>query len=149
MKSRLAAMVLVALMGTFGTFCKNQKPPLIVVHVLRSPPKAFSELEAVTFKFGLEKPHISNGKGMMIATYEGSAYREELKHADRMQPDVIIFTPASDSSSLDPAIRDKLGRPTSVCRDKIAYVPTWVTGETREAADVYLQFLLKHCPSSN
>ena len=146
MNLRSSGIALAFFLGILGSSCRHSESSIIIVHVLRDPSQQVAKkLAAATRGFDLGKPHISSGKGVMIAAYEGSAYSAELERVAKTQPDIVIFGTASELSNIDPSTAGRLGTPTSICSGSVAYVPDWVTGENRDAAGAYLQFLLKNC----
>jgi|SRR5208337_891623 len=138
--------ILFCLVG-LGSSCRHGEPSLVIVHVLRDPARQVaSSIETATYKFDLGKPHVSSGRGVMIATNVGSSsYPVLLKRVDITGFDLVILNSQSDLSTMDGTTIGKLGPPTAVCGGSAAYLPSWVTGESREAASVYLQFLAKNC----
>lgn len=96
-------------------------------------------------QFGLTKPHLRNGKGVMTATLTWSrlTFTQLLGQLDQSQPDLLVLDTEADIP--DGAIKQKVGNPTRVCGGHPAYIADWVTGEQREAATMYLDFLTTHC----
>ena len=139
--------ILVFLLLSTCTSCKHRElSPPIMVHVLRDPSMSFAaHLREADLQFALTKPHLSNGKGVLIATNEGSSFPKLLQSLADTPQDLLILNSQSDLQESAAAIRDRLGKPQLVCGGKTAYIPDWVSGEEREAADMYLRFLEDHC----
>jgi len=82
----------------------------------------------------------------MIATYETHAYTEDLGRLSDLRPQLVILTSRSDAD-LTGRAREQLGSPVQVCPERTsnqAYVPQWVTPRDREAADIFLRYLVAH-----
>jgi tetratricopeptide (TPR) repeat protein len=116
----------------------------VVVHVLRDPSAGFAgPLKAADSQFALTKPHLSNGRPVVVATNEGDSYAKLLPRVSEMPPTFLII----DSHSKLPTDLSSLvqrAAPVPVC-GAIVYEPVSVTGEEREAAELYLRFLEGHC----
>src|SRR6266478_8526603 len=64
------------ILASASTSCKHPESfnPL-VVHVLRDPSTRFAgKLRQADLQFALTKPHLDSGRGMMVATNEGSSF---------------------------------------------------------------------------
>jgi len=121
--------------------------PLLVVHVMRDTSKPFaSKLRQSDMQFGLTKPHLRNGKGVIAATFEATSFPQLLAKVDQLAPDLLILDKQGDLP--DQGVMGRLGASRPVCGGHPAYVPDWVSGEEREAATMYLDFLTTHCEST-
>jgi hypothetical protein len=127
--------------------CGRKEPPVpapIVVHVLRDPSAKFADpLRATDSQFALTNPHLVNGRLVVVATNEGDSYAKLLRRVSDMPPTLLVIDPQSQL----PADVASLVRPAaseSVCGG-IAYVPNAISGEERDAAELYLQFVETHC----
>ena len=128
--------------------CKEREVPFLVVHVLRDPSAAFAKnLRQADWQFALTKPHLNRGKGVMIATNEGNSYLILLRRLSDTHQELLILNSRSDLAD-NVAVRNSVGKPQLVCGGAPAYVPDWVSGEAREASEMYLQFLVAHCEAS-
>jgi hypothetical protein len=56
---------------------------------------------------------------------------------------VILNSPADLPASA--AVQNQLWKQRPICGGAAAYIPDWVSGETREATEMYLQYLVAHC----
>lgn len=127
--------------------CGRKQPPTlspIVVHVLCDPSAEFAApLRAADSEFALGKPRLANGRPVIVATNEGNSYSDLLGRVGDMPPTLLIIDyhtkPLADIASL---VRG--ATPEPVC-GAIAYVPTFVTGEERQAAEAYVRFLEAPC----
>ena len=118
---------------------------MVVIHVLRDPAAQFAErLRRADSEFALTKPRLANGKAVIVATNEGGSFPQLLNRLDDMPPSLLILDSESNPPS-DAADRVKFGKAESVCGGKQAYVPIRVSGEEREAVEMYLVFLKMHC----
>jgi tetratricopeptide (TPR) repeat protein len=145
MKTFRLSMLCVAL-ATCASCGRKQSStlPPVVVHVLRDPSAGFAApLRAANSEFALGKPRLANGRPVIVATNEGRSYTELLGRVGDMPPTLLII----DYRSKLPADVASLvwgAAPVPVC-GAIAYAPTSVAGEEREAAELYLRFLEAHC----
>ncbi len=130
--------------------CERSKSPApVVVHVLRDSSAAFAkDLRLADYQFGLTNPHLNNGRVVMIATNEGDSYAMLLRQFAGSTPDLLILDSQSDLP-IDLAIRKQLGTAVLVCGQHPAFIAASVSGEQREGAQEYLQFLVSHCGSTN
>jgi hypothetical protein len=78
----------------------------------------------------------------MTATCEGSSFSQLLTRVDLTSALLILD---KETDLLDQDVRGKLGPPRLVCGGHPAFVPDGVSGEEREAATMYLDFLTIHC----
>ena len=138
----LAAVILLGA----GTCCKHSEPSApLVVHVLRDPSATFAgKLRQADLQFALTKPHLDSGKEVMVATNEGKSFAVLLQQFTESGFEVLILDSQAGLPE-NPAIRDRLGKAELVCGQHPAFVPTSVSGELREASQVYLRFLASHC----
>ena len=130
----------------FCTSCRRSEPPApLVVHVLRDPSASFAgKLRNADLQFGLTKPHLKSGKGIMVATNEGDSFPKLLRRFAESTPDLLILDSKADVPD-DPGVRNQVGKAELVCGQHPAFIPTSVSGELREASEMYLQFLASHC----
>ena len=132
-----------------GTCCKHAKTTApLVVHVLRDASATFAgKLRQADLQFALTKPHLNNGKEVWVATNEGKSFAQLLQRLPDSPPDVLIFDSQADIPG-DPAIRNQLGKAELVCGQHPAFIPISVSGELREASQMYLRFLVSHCDTA-
>jgi hypothetical protein len=89
----------------------------------------------------------------MVGTTEGGGFQMLLKKmiregVDQHSPEVLILESETDVPQ-DVAIRQQLGTPQLVCGSHPAFIPVPVSGEQREASEMYLHFVVAHCETSN
>ncbi len=80
----------------------------------------------------------------MIASNEGNSYSTLVRRLADTPEDLVILNSLSDLPDRA-AVRDHIGNPQLVCGGAPAYIPDWVSGEQREAAEMYLRFIVTHC----
>jgi len=70
------------------TSCRRSEPPVpLIVHVLRDPSASFAgKLRNADLQFGLMKPHLKSGKGIMVATDEGDSFPKLLRRFAESTP---------------------------------------------------------------
>jgi len=125
---------------------RNESASVLLVQVLRDPHSQFAAtLRQQTDQFTASKPHVA-GKNVLIATNEGGpSFAAELPHLlAKTKPEILILNSESDLPN-DAGLRDELGKSELVCGRKLAYIPSWVGGPKREAAEMYIRFLKQHC----
>jgi hypothetical protein len=138
----IAAVVLLAA----NIACKRAATPApLVIHVLRDPTAIFAAgLRQADREFALSNPHLRNGKWFMVASNEGGSFLPMLRRFIESTPDLLILDSSEDIPSVD-AVHNQLTKPILVCGQHPAYIPTSVSGDSREAAQMYLQFLVSRC----
>jgi len=118
------------------------------VHVFRDIHASFvNELKLADLQFSLTKPRTKSGKLVMVATNEGTSFQFLLTQFNQSAPEVVIFDSQADIP-FDAAIRGQLAKPELVCGPHPSFIPTSISGEEREAAEMYVRFLLSHCGAS-
>jgi hypothetical protein len=128
--------------------CKERDNSPVVVHVLRDALAPFAKaLSQCDLQFGLTKPHVSSGRGVIVGTNAGSSSFSLLvkRLADKTVGDLVILNSPSD---LPESVRNHAGKQQLICGGAAAYIPDWVSGESREASEMYLQYLTAHCECS-
>jgi hypothetical protein len=126
--------------------CNKKEPPSpVIVHVLRDPSAGFAgHLRQADLQFALTKPHLSSGKGVLVATNEGRSFPKLSERLADTPQDLLVLNSESDLPD-STKLRDHLGKSQLVCGGTLAYIPDWVAGEEREASEMYLRFLEAHC----
>jgi hypothetical protein len=143
-----------SLLGVFlilsmSSACKEREhSPPVIVHVLRDLSAPFADnLRQADLQFGLSKARLNNGKWVMVATNEDSSYAMLVRRLADTPEDLLILNSPSDLPD-SAAVQDHVGRPQLICSGAPAYIPDWVSGEQREATEMYLRFLVVHCEAS-
>lgn len=67
---------------------------------------------------------------------------------DKYGPEVLILESKTDVPK-DATIRQQLGKPELVCGPHPAFIPVSVSGDLREASEMYLHFVVARCDTSN
>jgi hypothetical protein len=126
--------------------CRRSAPPSpLVIHVVRDASARFAEqLRQADFKFSLTHPQLKSGKPIIVATNEGNSFPMLLNRFSDSMPEVLILDSQAGIPD-DPAVRNQLGKSELVCGQHPAFIPTTVSGEVREASEMYLRFLVSHC----
>ena len=141
----LRARMLFATSVLLCASCRNSEQPLpLVVHVWRDPSASFAErLRRVDYQFALTKPHVNRSEGVIVATNE-SGFQLLLERVGKYPPEVLILESETDLPK-DAAIRQQLGKPQLVCGPHPAFIPDSISGDLREASEMYLHFVAAHC----
>jgi len=127
---------------------KREHPAPLIVHVLRDPSASFAKnLRLADLQFGLSKARVKSGRWVMVATNEGNSYPTLMRQLADTPWDLLILNLPSDLPD-SPVVRDHVRGPHLICGGAPAYIPDWVKGEQREAAEMYLHFLVLHCEAS-
>jgi len=132
------------------TSCRHSEPSApLVVHVLRDPSASFAhKLRQTDLQFALTKPHLISGKAVLVATNEGDSFPKLLRQFTESTPDLLIVDSEADIPG-DLTVRGQLGTAELVCGQHPAFIPASVSGELREASQMYLRFLSSHCGEDN
>jgi hypothetical protein len=139
------AFAIFVVLGITSACRRTELVDPVVVHVLRDPSAPFAtNLERADWQFASAKPHLNNGKGVMIATNEGRSFPILLRKLDTRGQELLILNSQKDVSEVA-GVRNHIGRPQLICGGASAYVPDWVSGDEREATEMYLRFLVAHC----
>jgi hypothetical protein len=123
---------------------KSSEP--VVVHVLRDPDGLFAErLRQSDRQFASTRPHLENGKYIIVATNEGNSYAYLLQRVRQTPPSLLIVNSQSDlPADIASLVQPRTPRP--ICA-AAAYTPKTLSTEEREATEMYLRFLEGHCES--
>jgi hypothetical protein len=77
---------------------------------LRDPASSFArKLRQADLQFKLTKPHLKNGKGVMVATKEGNSFQMLLRQFTESPPDLLILDSQAGLPN-DAAIRKQVGK---------------------------------------
>ena len=145
MTSARSAVIAILLL-VFCLSCQRQKPPL-VVQVMRDSDAQFAkQLDRVTRDYALTKPRVKSGRDVLVGTMEvgGSQFTASVQRLLATHPEIIIVDPQAEFP-IDASLRDQLGSSVPVCAGTPAYIPMWVSGEKKEAAEAYVRFLQRNC----
>ncbi len=143
---RTLVFITVVILLVSSISCKNVRTPApLVVHVLRDPSGGFAgELSRADLQFALASPNVHSGRSVQVQTNDDVSFMNLPKRLQAFRPDVLILDSAANIPD-DPAVRNQLGEPEHVCGGHPAFVPSSVSGEQREAAEMYLRFLVSRC----
>lgn len=95
-------------------------------------------------QFGLAEPRVKSGKAVLVATNEGNSFAKLEKRFSETAPELLILNSMADIPR-EPSVRSQLGNAELVCGQHPAFIPTSISGEQREASQIYLQFVVSHC----
>ncbi len=143
--SRTYLVVAIAILFGSSISCKKSPPPApltIEVLLYRSADIAL-ELRRADYSFALNTPTLRSKRPVKVQM-DGLDYVDFPKRLRNSAPDVLIF----DSINLlpnDKSVLEQLGQSTAVCGPHPAFIPNAVTGERREAAEMYRGFMAAHC----
>jgi len=138
----LAGVLLLTLLSTSCKRSGSSEP--ITIRVLRDPVFA-ADLVKTNLEFAQSKPHLGD-QSLVLANKDDVPYWDVNQRLTGFKPHVFIFN-SQDSVPDDPAIRSALGYPMLVCGVHTAFIPTSTVGGDREAAEIYVRFLISHCPA--
>jgi hypothetical protein len=143
---RVLSFFIVFLLLAACISCKHRElSQPVIVHVLRDPSASFAKrLRDADLQFALTKPHLNNRMEVLVTTNEGSSFPKLQQRLADTPQDLLILSSQSDLPE-DAGVRDRLGKPQLICGVATAYIPDWVSGEEREATEMYLRFLEAHC----
>lgn len=144
---RKSLFIAASLLLGVGLSCKQSSPAAtpVVVHVLRAPYFA-ADFTQADMQFAQTRPSVHSGRTVALQAKDDVPYWDVLKRLKVFTPDVLILY-SQDFVPNDPAIKNQLGTSELVCGVHAAFIPTSVSGEEREAAQAYLNFLVSHCAS--
>jgi hypothetical protein len=138
-------LLLPILLTIAATSCRHRDSSTpVVVHVLRDTSASFvKSLREADLQF-TAIPRYLGDRQIVIATNEGNSFPLLLGRFPERTPDLLILESEADLSP-NPSVKSQLGKPVQVCGQFPAFVPTPISGDQRDAAEMYLQFLASHC----
>jgi hypothetical protein len=120
----------------------------VTIHVFRDIHASFvEELKRADLQFSTTQPRVKSGKAVMVAMNEGTSFQFLLTKFRESKPDVVIFDSQADIP-FDNAVRSELAKSEFVCGQHPSFIPTSISGEEREAAEMYVHFLASQCVAS-
>jgi len=123
---------------------KQESP--IVVHVLRDANgSSATRINHALLVFNGTR-FTRTGHPITIATLERRDYPDTVKVFADQCCDLIVLDSPGDVL-LDPKLRPELAQARNLCSGRQVYpafVPSWIIGEQREAAQMFLDFLTSH-----
>jgi hypothetical protein len=144
---RLTIFVAVALLLGVSMSCSQSDAP-VVIHVFRDIHASFvEELKRADLQFGTTQRRVKSGKPVIVATNEGTSFQFLLTQFEESVPEVVIFD-SQANIPFDPAVRSRLAKAELVCGQHPSFIPTSISGEKREAAEMYVRFLVSQCATS-
>ena len=145
--SRLNILIAAVLLLGASTSCTHSEPP-VVIRVFRDINASFvKELKRADLQFSTTQPRVKSGKPVIVATNEGTSFQFLLTQFRESTPDVVIFD-SQANIPFDTAVRSQLAKSELVCGQHPSFIPTSISGEEREAAEMYVRFLVSQCAAS-
>ena len=144
--SRIFFLLGMTLFLSVSSVCQRVNSP-IIVHVLHDPSAPFAtKVMQAGRQFALARLHVGSGKEIIVAT-NADGFSSLLRRVQDTREEMLILKSSSDPPEIT-TVKDHVGKPRSVCGGASAYIPDWVSGEARQASEMYLQFLVDHCQDS-
>jgi hypothetical protein len=145
--SRLNIFIAAVLLLGVSTSCSHSDAP-VVIHVFRDIHASFvEELKRAELQFSTTQRRVKSGKPVIVATNEGTSFQFLLTQFKESAPEVVIFD-SQANIPFDSAVRSQLAKSELVCGQHPSFIPTSISGEEREAAEMYVRFLVSQCPAS-
>lgn len=149
MNKRVVGLALFLLAGISG--CKRpgeSEAQVVVVGCYRDRNAPFEPwLTEVSHEFSSGQPKTRTGKSILITTYETNEFEKRLSEVGtRLHPNLVIVSSASQIPENSELFKE-LKNAKSVCPSRspcLAFIPSWVQGDQRDAASRYVDFLLTH-----
>lgn len=142
--SRSLQIAVITLMVSVS--CRKE-PQVLAIQVLRDSDAAYAKsLDSVTDDFVLSKPRLTSGKYVMVGTIRagGVQFTRDFGRLIGTDPELVILDSGS-AVAKDSNVANKLGQAQRLCGGNLAYLPAWVSGEKREASEMYLRFIEANC----
>jgi hypothetical protein len=76
-----------------------------------------------------------------------SRFRSSFDDSPSSPPDLLVLDSQADVWD-DLGVRNQIGKAELVCGQHPAFIPTSVSGEEREAAEMYLRFMVSRCATN-
>ena len=139
--------VLVALLGA----CKPKQKSTVVVSVLRDLRSVYgSELDRRMLEFQGSNPRLPSGQAIIVSSQTGD-YKDLLqKQTGSSQGADLIILDAPEDAQSSPALQIALPQAANICAglkacptNIPAIIPQQVSGAERQAAQMFVEFLLK------
>jgi hypothetical protein len=155
MAQRLKFAVAISLLLLFALFCgcKPRKPKSseVVVHLLRDLRSIYgSELDRRILDFEGSNPRVKSGQHIYIASETGDYIDMLQKQTSSTENIDLVILDAPDEAKLSSALEIALPQAVNVCAGLKAcpnvipaIVPPQITGNEREAAQAFVDFLQK------
>jgi hypothetical protein len=129
-------------------YCQEQNNQPVVIHVYRDRKGPASHwLFRQIGEFQKAETRTASGKPIVVATAEPRDYRKTLADVGKdLKPDLVILNSKLDAEA-NLHLRAEVKSATSLCSGQFscpAFVPPWTSGETKEAAQKLLSFLVEH-----
>jgi hypothetical protein len=125
----------------------RKEPQVLSIQVLRDSDAPYAKvLDSTTNDFAISKPRLISGKYVMVGTIRvgGAQFGREFRRLIAAQPELVILDSRSEMAK-DNNVENQMGQPEHLCGGNVAYLPTWVSGEKRDAAEMYLRFVKSNC----
>ena len=146
-----AAVTLLLIVALLGACKPRQKNTPIVVRVLRDLRSIYgSEFDRRILEFQGSNPRLPSGQAIVISTETGD-YKDMLqKQTSNSDTTDIVILDAPEDAAASPALQIALPQAANICAgmkacpaNVPAIIPAQVTGNNREAAQIFVDFLQK------
>ncbi len=147
----VAAVWLLLVLVPLGACKPKPKSAIVVVRLVRDLRSVYgSELDRRILEFQGSNPRLSSGQPVVISSETGD-YKDMLqKQTSNSEGADVIILDSSDDAQVSPALQIALPQAVNVCAgvkacpDNVpAIIPTQVTGNSRQAAQMFVDFLQK------
>ena len=117
---------------------QSPPPDMVIVRVYRDAESDFRrELDYKLYNFTNQRPRISSGRWIYVATVEPYDYRNELGgKVAIIKPQMVVLDAPADAALIR-GMEFDLQRAKNVCdmnKQCPAFIPSWVSGDELEAA---------------
>jgi hypothetical protein len=142
---KVHVLVVAAIVLGLGTSCQQSNTPApVAVRVLRDPYFA-ADLSRTNIQFVKTEPHVRGGRAVELESKDDVPYMDRTRRLRDFAPQVWVFY-SQDFVPDDPSVRNQLGEAELLCGIHPAFIPISVSGEQREAAEMYVRFMAAQCP---
>jgi len=121
---------------------------VVVVRCFRDLNAAFEPwLSRASYEFSITQPRTKSGKPILVSTYESTDFQKALADVGpRLHPDLVFVSSASQIPP-DGEISKGLKDAKDICPNQsacLAFIPSWVQGDQRDATEVFMDYLRTH-----
>ena len=151
-RPRFVPALLLLVVITLSSGCqRRQKSTSVTVHLLRDLRSVYgSELDRRILDFEGSNPRVQSGQHIVIASETGD-YKDMLQRQNSSTENIdLIILNAPDDASASTALQAALPQAANVCAglkacpaNVPAIIPSQISGNDREAAQKFVEFLQK------
>jgi hypothetical protein len=150
----IAAVALLLIVALLGACKPKPKNTPVVVRVVRDLRSIYgSEFDRRILEFQGSNPKLASGQAVLISTETGD-YKDMLQKqtGDSQRADLVVLDAPEDAAA-SPTLQVALPQAVNICAGVLAcpanvpaIIPTEVTGNSREAAQMFVSYLQKPAP---